>query len=141
MRRYLKSFSLIEVIFAILIIAIISSVALPKLFSLSQETSYIQLKSDLATIRNALLNYKNNSIMKNTTSVLQKLEENDATLFSNILSKPIPIKEDYPHWSKKNDTTYLYNFSQNSSLEFFYDKHNLSFLCDTKNTLCQKVLE
>jgi type II secretory pathway pseudopilin PulG len=141
MQRYLKSFSLIEVIFTIFVIAIIASIAFPKLFSTSKESSYLQLKSDLATIQRALLNYKNNSIMKNTTGILEKLEEDDTTLFSNILSKPIPFKETYPHWSKKNDTTYLYNFSQNSSLEFFYDKNSLSFLCDTKNTLCQKVLE
>lgn len=140
MQRYLKSFSLIEVIFVILLITIITSIAFPKLFSTSKESSYLQLKSDLATIHNALLNYKNQSIMKKIPTTLDKLDA-DNNLFSNILSHPIPIKEEYPHWSKKNDTTYLYNFSQNSSLEFFYDKNSLSFLCDTKNTLCQKVLE
>ena len=80
MKRYLKSFSLIEVIFAISVIAIITSIAFPKLFSTSKESSYLQLKSDLATIQNALLNYKNNSIMKNTNFALGKLEEDDTTL-------------------------------------------------------------
>jgi general secretion pathway protein G len=141
MQKYLKSFSLIEIIFVILVVAIIAAVAFPKLFSTSTEVSYLQLKSDVATIQRALVDYKNNSIMKNTTASLEKLEKDEEVLFSNILSKPIPIQENYPNWSKKNDTIYLYNFSQNSSLEFFYDKNNLTFVCDTKNALCQKVLQ
>lgn len=132
---------MIEIIFAILIIAIIVSVSLPKLFSTSQSSSYIKLKSDVATIQNALVNYKNNSIMKNTPLNLEKLEDDDTNLFSNILKYPIPLKEDYPNWSKKNDTSYLFHFNQNTTLEFFYDKDTFSFLCNKNESLCQKMLQ
>jgi general secretion pathway protein G len=137
----LKSFSLIEIIFAILIMAVISAVALPKLFSFSQESSFHKLRSDIATIQNGLQNHKNNSIMKNLSRTLESLEEDEKHLFSFILKHPIVSNGNYPFWSKQSDKSYLFHFNETTELEFIYNKSNLTFLCDTKNTLCQKVLE
>jgi len=124
-----------------MIVAVISFVALPKLLSFSKESSFHKLRSDIATIQNGLQNHKNNAIMKNLPRTLDSLEEDEKNLFSFILQHPIVSNGNYPFWSKQSDTSYLFHFNETSELEFIYNKDNLTFLCDTKNTLCQKVLE
>lgn len=141
MPKILKSFSLIEIIFAILIVAIITSIALPNLFSLSSNSSFVRLKSDIVTIQNALKRYKDSSLMKNISIKLDTLDEDDTNLFSKILKNPIKTTLDYPSWSKNNHNSYLFHFSQNSELEFIYDKDKLTFSCDKENPLCQKVMQ
>ncbi len=141
MRKYSKSFSLIELIFAIAIMAVIASVALPKLFSISSSSSFVKLSSDLAAINNGLKNYKDSCIMKNISFDLDNLEDDEINLFSKILEHPIKNTHNYPFWSKSSNNTYLFHFSQTSELEFMYDKNELTFVCDGENTLCQKVME
>ncbi len=136
-----KSFSLIELIFIILLIAIILSVALPRFFSSVDETTFVKLKSDIATIRGALKDYKNSQIVKNISYNLDNLEVDENYLFSAVVDHRFPITQSYPSWSKKSSDTYIFHFSQQEQLEFFYDKVNLTFLCDTANELCKKALE
>lgn len=141
MLNYHKSFSLIEIIFAIVIMAVITSIALPKLFSTSNESSFIKLRSDIATIQNGITNYRKNSIMKNLPQTLENLDEDNIKLFSNILERPIIATKEYPFWSKEDDYSYIFHFNSKNELEFIYNPTHLTFLCDTKNALCQKVIE
>lgn len=124
-----------------MVMAVISAIAFPKLFSFSQESSFHRLRSDIATIQNGLQTYKNNAIMKNLPRTLQSLEEDEIHLFSLILKHPIISNEHYPFWSKQNNNSYLFHFNESTQLEFIYDENDFSFLCDKHNTLCQKVLE
>jgi prepilin-type N-terminal cleavage/methylation domain-containing protein len=137
---YSSGFSLIELIFSILLIAIIASLAVPKIFLL-QETNYIiELKSDLATIQNALKNYQNISCMKNKSNSLQALDKDDKNLFSNILNHPIISNDTYPFWSKQNNQTYFFNIDQTNKIKFIYNPATFTFLCNSQEELCQKVL-
>jgi len=137
--KTLPSFSLIELIFAILIIGILSTFAFQKIFNNTSHATLVKLSSDIATIQNGIKKYSDNCLMKNMVVDLDSLEVDDKNLFSKVLETPIKKSDSYPSWSKKNDTTYLFNFDATTTLEFKYDKKNLTFFCDTTNPLCEKV--
>ena len=141
MLNYRKSFSLIEIIFTIVILAVIATIALPRLFSTTNENSFIQLKSDIATIQNALFNYKKNAVLQNLPQTLDSLDEDNINLFNKILKHPIIATNEYPFWSKNSQESYIFHFSQKEQLEFTYNSSEFTFSCDKHNALCQKVLQ
>lgn len=136
----LPSFSLIELIFAVLIIGILSTVALPKFFENTSNSVFIKLSTDVASIQNGIKKYSDSCMMQNIPIDLETLENSDTTLFGKILSTPIQKTTTYPYWSKQNDTSYLFHFDSKINLKFRYNKDNFTFSCDTKEPLCQKVL-
>lgn len=137
-----RSFSIIEIIFTIILIAIISSIAIPKLLNSSYKTTIIKAKSDLYIIQNALKTYKNNNILKNTTNTLNTLDDNDIYLFNNILEKAlISGNNKISFWSKASNTTYHYWVETNTSIKFIYNKAKLTFTCDKTEYICQEVLK
>lgn len=135
----IRAFSLIEIIFAILIIGIISTIAIPKLFETSKSSAFVKLSSDVATIQNGLKLMQDKNQMKNDITILHSLDNDDVNLFSAILENPIRTSSSYPSWSKQNNNSYLFHFDASTTLEFIYDSQNITFTCDKNLELCQKV--
>ena len=141
MISHYKAFSLIELVFTILVIAIISSIALPKLFDTTSKTTLIKLKSDLALIQNGLKEYQNRHILKNGTISLETLD-NGVNLFENILqNQNFQNKQEVGFWEKLSDDTYQFYLQKDKTIKFTYDKNNFTFSCDKNLKLCQEVLE
>ncbi len=55
--RYSKAFSLIELIFAIVVIAVIASVAIPKLMGINSQAKTSTVSGDISTIISSLQSY------------------------------------------------------------------------------------
>jgi general secretion pathway protein G len=85
----LKGFSLIELIFAIVVIGIIASVAMPKLMGINSQAKTSTISSDISTITSSIQNYYlvNKKIDKITDSV------NINASIWNITDKEITYKE------------------------------------------------
>lgn len=134
-----SGFSLIEIIFSILIISIIATIALPKFFQTTKSSSFVRLASDISAIRNGIKSYSDKAEMMNSNPVLLELDDGGIYLFTKILQTPIKVETSYPFWSKKSNNVYLFNFDETTNLEFVYDNQNLTFLCDSTNSLCDEV--
>lgn len=134
-----EGFSLIEIIFVILIIGIISTVALPKLFETSKASSFVKLSSDIAIIQNGLKTFQDKSQMNSEVTALNSLDDDDKNLFSRILENPIVASSSYPFWSKQNSNSYLFHFDSSTTLEFIYNSQNMTFTCDKNLELCEKL--
>jgi general secretion pathway protein G len=136
-----KSFSLIELIFAILIIAILASIALPKFLNTTTKTSLIKVKSDLLLIQNGLLEYKNNSILKGDTLSLNSLD-NGNTLFANILpNHNFFNKKEANNWEKISTNQYNFWFDNQTNVLFTYNSDDLTFTCDKTTDKCKEILQ
>jgi Tfp pilus assembly protein PilE len=127
---------LIEIIFAILLIVIVSSIALPKFWDTILKSSIVKLKTEIIIIQNAINNYNAKFILLNQTSDLEKLEESHSTLFSNIRTTSVPKQ-----WTKITNTTYNYKLNENNNLIFSFSSNNNTFTCDHTIPLCKEVLE
>ena len=140
MKLLSKGFSLIEVIFSIMIISILASIAIPKLINISSKTTLIKAKNDMLIIQNALNNYHNKNILKNTSIILESLDKNKY-LFSGILDKPFLSKKNISSfWSKEANSIYHFWLTSNTSIKFIYDKNNYTFICDKNDTNCKEIL-
>ena len=133
-----KGFSLLEIIFSLLIISILLTIGTTYFQDTLSNSKKVELKNDILKIQLGINTYKNNNLLKNEDPTLYELEENENELFSNILQTP--IKSSYDGWEKIDSNKYIYHIN-NINLEFTYDTDNYLFLCDTTIELCKEIIE
>ena len=140
----LKAFSLLEIVFAILLIAIISSVVVSKFGSFMQTSKLSTIKSDIALIQSSIIS-KANILSMQGLDMLDSLElsnnknnQNSTKLFSAILKTPFVSNSNHAKWSKIDDQTYEVTYKDKQAT-FLYDKDNVSFLCKSPEEFCNKI--
>lgn len=137
-----KSFSLIEIIFVIVLISIISIVALPKIFNNISQANIIKLKSDVALIRNSIKKYATNEIINNTNNTLTNLDTDDILLFKNILEQPIISKQNSAgKWSKISSLKYQAWVTNDIFVLFTYNIDASTFDCDINDNYCNELTQ
>ena len=124
-----------------MIISILASIAIPKFMDISLKTTLLKAKNDMIVIQNALNNFHNNNILKNSLTTLDSLDE-DKYLFSKILTKPFISKEKTSSfWSKESNTIYYFWISSSKNIKFTYNKDNFTFVCNKDDKNCKKILD
>lgn len=136
-----KGFSLIEIIFVLLTIAIIITVAVSKFDSALDNTNITKIKSDILQIRAGINQYRNKMILKNETASFNSLDDNNIKLFNKVLQNPILSSRENiaKAWSKISDTKYQVFLDKTNALEFVFDTSKYTFDCDISNTLCKEL--
>lgn len=136
-----KGFSLIEIIFVLLTITIIITVAVSKYDTALDNTNLSKIKSDIIQIRAGINLYKNKLILKNETVTFSSLDENNEELFSKVLQTPILASQQKTasSWSKTSDTKYKVFIDNQNSIEFVFDTTKYTFDCDIKDTFCKEL--
>jgi len=150
-----KSFTMIELIFVIIIIGILAGVAFPKLFSTLDDSKITKARTDVSNIRSAILSLHSKDLMKGLNYYPDTLDEaekdtEDESLFEGnhskdeyLLDYPIYSKKSNGHWMKTDDTNYTIKL-QNTDVKFNYYKSNGHFDCEGLNSnkaddLCKKL--
>ena len=143
-----KSFTILELIFVIVIIGILAGIAIPRLFPVIDTAKIKKAQSQVAAIRAAISNaYSKNIISGNNTCPKVEKKGDTTTLFANVLTYPIPKNGKYIKWNLKSDnsTENVYTLQiDNLSTTFYYDKNtsdNCKFYCNSKDTLCKDIEE
>ena len=141
-----KAFSLLELIFVIVIIGILAGIAIPKLFPVIGTAKIKKAQSQVAAVRAAISNaYSKNIISGN--NVCPELEKNltDDTVFENILTYPISENDKDISWkvdsNNSKETVYTLKVGDLSTT-FTYDKNtstNCKFYCNPTDTLCKEI--
>lgn len=133
-----KSFTLIEIIFSILIIAILYSSATNYFTSTLDHSTKIKIKNTILNIQLGINSYKNKKIFKGEDIDLDSLDDNSNELFSKVLSTPVLSSKN--SWEKVSDLKYVYHL-KNEDLEFFYEPTTYIFSCDKSVQLCKEILQ
>lgn len=136
-----KGFSLIEIIFVLLTITIIITVAVSKFDQALDNTNITKIKSDIVQIRAGINLYKNKMILKNETVSFDSLDDNDNLLFNRVLQTPILSSNENiaKAWSKISNTQYKVFLDNENALEFNFDTTKYTFDCDITNTFCKEL--
>jgi type II secretory pathway pseudopilin PulG len=140
-----KSFSMLEILFSIVIISILISIAISKIFPISKDAYIVKTKSLISNIRIGIYNYQNLIDANNSyPTVLDNATfgQKDLKLFDIILDYPL-IATDSIDMKKasfeKIDTNKYKLYINNSSIDFIYNNQNGTFDCDYNNILCLKI--
>ena len=129
-----KAFTLIELVFVIVILGILATVAIPKLIVTRDDAEIAKAKSQIAAVRSGIQLKRNEMILSGTQGYPTNLEDG-ACCFGGILSTKIEQRKDDNSygWQKENDGSYTINTNK-EKVKFTYSDSDGSFKCEGATT-------
>ena len=141
-----KSFTLLELIFVIVVIGILAGVALPRLFTGISDAELSKAKTQIATIRAGISSAYSKNIMSGDSDNCPELEGSDNTkLFENILATPIVPNNSDIKWTLVSNSSTQTKYKLvigNENRTFTYEKNsskNCPFTCNSSDDLCKQL--
>jgi len=141
-----KAFTMIELVFVIVVLGILAAVAIPKFAATRMDAQVSKGRSDVATIRSAILTERQSRIIKGEHTWISQLSDNDVTLFTGdgtntLLMYGIPAGTSGGHWSRTSTNNYTYKIGD-TSCAFTYDPDNGKFtLSANQDALCDQLIK
>jgi len=131
-----KSFTMLELIFVIVIIGILSGIAIPRLWVTRDDAVNAKVKTEVSTVRSAISSKYTKLVLAGNSSCpdLEKSTSDD-TLFENILTYPISKQEGSLEWDG-NGTDYNVTYD-NRTIHFNYidnPDEGCKFECNTTDS-------
>jgi len=140
-----KAFTMIELVFVIVVIGILSAIAIPKFAVTRGDALITKAKATLASVRSSLATERQKRILRGEFTDIGDLGSGTTYAFSNFdnnSSHPVleyPIKQcptgGQACWRRVNATQYEYYFPTSGSAKFKLD--NNRFVCDNDTADCE----
>lgn len=133
-----KAFTLIELVFVIVILGILATVAIPKLIVTRDDAEIAKAKSQIAAVRSGIQLKRNEMILSGTQGYPTSLEDGTCC-FGGILSTKIEQRKDDNSygWQKETDGSYTINTNK-EQVKFTYSDSDGSFKCEGATTDADK---
>lgn len=133
-------------IIAIVLIAIITSFAIPKFTNLNYNKNITTLKSQIALIQNAITNQKSKNILLSNNQEISSLD--DATLnssgeklFTNVIDFSIistnTTKKESGMWAKISNNSYTFYLLADKEILFSFEDEKI--ICKSSVELCNEI--
>ena len=153
MKRY--AFTMIELIFVIVVLGILASVALPKMGSTLRSGYIASAQGDVSAVRTAIASVRQKQLVKGKNEFIGKLSvagtaagealfDGDGT--HDLLTYPITAKAQ-GGWIRTGAQTYKFSIDSSDFTTFTYyptasGTHKAgTFDCDHSKALCKKIVE
>ncbi|PSM51867.1 prepilin-type cleavage/methylation domain-containing protein [Campylobacter blaseri] len=94
-------FTMMELVFVIVILGILSAVAIPRLAVSRDDATVAKIRADLSAIRSGISLKKSENLMSGNVAT-PKLGD----FFENVLSKPLSKGDSRNGWTKNSDNSY-----------------------------------
>ena len=150
-----KAFTMIELVFVIVILGILSAVAFPKLSGVLKDANYASALATVSSLRTAIVNERQSNLIKGNASfppILdeagtgehEKLFDGNGTI--NILQYPVYSKSKMGGWMKTTDNSgttigYKYYINDATTVDFNYTKSTGVFDCNHALPDCREISE
>ncbi len=131
-----NGFSMIELIFVIVMLGILAAIAIPKFAATRVDAEIAKGRSDVASIRSAIISERQARLIKGETNFIDDADLSTSTsLFSGVLSYGITPKSFSEDGWRKGSATNEYIFRVGGvDVKFTYDDTTGIFTCKGKNT-------
>ena len=137
-----RAFTIIELIFVIVVLGILAAVALPKFSQALTQADLSQAKSRVTSIRSAIVVYKNKHILLGENPYPDTLSSDDDHLFDKILPNAIQPSSKNGGWKRISQNPEKYKFHiPNGFIVFAYDKAKGTFSCDPDASSSAKLCD
>lgn len=141
---YMKNkhaFTMVELIFVIVILGILASVAIPKFGSTMQESQIAKGRADIASIRTGIVSERQSRLISGDSAWITPSNLDSGGLFKGVLMYPIPNKNSAGNWYTANTGNGNYNYIVgDTSVVFDYNSTSGVFTCNplhaTYGTIC-----
>ena len=128
-----NAFSMLELVFVIVILGILAAVAVPKLAATRSDAVISKIRTDVSSIRASIATHYQKQILEGNMSCppLEK-STSDGQLFEGVLDYPVPQNRGAAKWDG-NGTDYNVTFEDagTKTIKFKYDgpSSNCRFRC------------
>lgn len=150
--KFSRAFTIIELVFVIVVLGILTSIALPKLNDTVVQADIAKGRGDVATIRSAIANERQGQVIRGVTTFIPRLTPSTAstTLFTGdgvdrtLLLYGITKGTDSGEWNITGDNVYTFTVGT-ISVPFTYTPADGKFGCSTTaattGAMCSKLVD
>ena len=138
MKTSKHAFTMIELVFAIVVIGILSAIAIPKFAATRTDAQISKGRADISSVRSAIITERQSRLITGDSKFI-KVGTNDGeldhnALFGGVLTYGIKDSATAGHWTNtggeddENTTTYDYKVAD-TAVEFTYTRSDGIFTC------------
>ncbi len=146
MKNSKEAFSMIELVFVIVVIGILAGIAIPKFAASRNDAQNVRAKTTVAAVRNAISTERQKRILRGDFTNIESLSKNTNFIFDTFDATDVRVIE-YPIRGCEGDkrgcwtfasSTYTYRLPGGTTNIDFQLKGN-RFVCTSSSTSCKKL--
>jgi len=149
MKKSKNAFTMVELVFVIVILGILASIAIPRLSATRTDAEITKGRADIASVRSAIVTERQARLISGDSDYIDGDALDNGGLFGGVLMYPITADTAVGHWSASgtaDENTSSYNFNSSGvNVLFTYTKSDGRFICDTTDatygTQCQELTD
>jgi general secretion pathway protein G len=155
MQTLKHAFTMIELIFVIIIIGILATIAIPRFGTMENHAVIASGRSDVMSIRAAISTLRQKSFVTGNSAYVTHLDntgtgginaagvkifDNNGTATDTLLTYPIVTKNASGHWMKTAADQYTY-YVDSTPTVFDYNSSDGTFDCTSGSGYCDKLTQ
>ncbi len=149
MKNYKNGFTMIELLFVVIILGVLATIAVPKFTSAKNSAELANAKSDVAAIRSAIITERQSSLVRGVSGYIPNLSTGATAtvLFTGdgtrtLLNYGIRASTGAGGWSINNYAIKTYNFNSGTDTTVFtYSDVNGTFNCVADTNDCNALVD
>jgi len=153
MKKSSSAFTMIELVFVIVILGILSAIAIPKFAATRTDAQISKARADVSSIRSAIMTERQSRLITGDSKYIKAgtsaKELDDGALFGGVLTYGITSKDSSGHWhsrvttdttTDKTVSTVKYKVAETDVL-FTYKQEDGTFSCAKADTYCSELTD
>jgi len=145
-----SAFTVIELIFVIVVLGILASIAVPKFTATRDDAIISRARAQVSAIRSAIMTEHQRGILQGQSNWPPLIDDAqdivDEELFdgnssNRLLDYPIYSKNSQGGWMKLRDNDYQFYVTLTNLVDFNYSTTDRRFDCDHTDIDCQRLTE
>ncbi|MCW8894709.1 type II secretion system protein [Sulfurimonas sp.] len=147
MQKSKSAFTMIELVFVIVVLGILAAVAVPRFAATRTDAEITKGRADIAAIRSAIVTERQGRLITGDSAWIAKLSNSTTTLFTGVdanqtlLMYGIAAGTGSGHWQgNANGLDYTFNV-QGTDVAFTYNPNTGAFTCNTANATCKLLTD